>query len=382
MKTHQNVLVLAGLLGVLAALNCGGDVTTPGGGGQQNDPRRCYSGFNTPWSNNGLNLDVTSPPCPFTVNSRSSQLTYAGKVTAPRQKITFDGTTVRSYVNVYAMNYYDASTIASANFVPFVQSPSDASVYRAEVNMSGVPGTFLAPGSSSQMLDSLHVDAQFMVASGIASAWKVLPGNVTSAPPIVLGPTNVAAGTGNTWRSQPDWDTTAYTFRWLVNGQEVPGATQATFATTLYPAGTYQVTNVATRTDGTGDAVTKTVSAVITASINGYHDVTEWVLAHFDASASGGGDPYTYDWYVDGGYANGGPSLNWYFGPGGTSHNVELYVTGTIGGTAYASFAVYAHSAGCPEQELCMIAPPDNQTSPNAPARRRGVDTRVKTRPR
>ena len=328
-----------------ALAGCPGDVTTATGGGRNTDPRRCDHNATPAWSGDGLDMTVSKPPCPFVIRDKLfSSLTYAAQITAPSSQITFDNGGVRSYVNAYALNYFDASTIASSAFNYFQVSPNDQTIYVSQVSMSGSPGTYLDPSDPTQtkMLDSLDAMAQFMAGNGIAEGWKILPGNIDPNAQQLLGPRGVATGQSATWRSYPSWDTTAYSYKWVVDGQLISSAADAQYATSL-ATGLHTLSNVTIRADNSRDSITMNVKA-FNVSISGPTNVRPMATCSWSGSASGGAAPYSYSWSAIG--ASGtGPFFDYTNDAvDGSSFTVQLTVTDAEGYPVTVSQAVSVHS--------------------------------------
>lgn len=343
---------LCGLLLSLAVAGltaCPGvDVTDPGKMGQDTDPRRCVTGWTSRWADNGLQIEVSKPPCPFAIADRngagSSSIDYVALVISPSGNILFDSYgRPESYVNAQVLNWYDASQIALAAFVSFQQDPNDQGRFRAEPRSTGNPGIFRVPGSPSQMLDSLHVDAEFMRLGGFSQGWKILPGDISSSAPILLGPGYVITGSTGKWRNEPHWDTTAYNYGWLLNNQEITNAVgdqyQATFG-----AGTYSLGTVAILADGSRDTVTRTVTVGprLSVSISGPTQIRPGATCTWYAVVNGHA-PYSYQWTIDGASGGSGSSATGSKDPGNwnSSFTVSVSVTDAVGAPGNGQITVY-----------------------------------------
>ena len=343
-------LIWAALAPILIV--CGGDVTTPGGGGENQDPRQCATRFNSAWTNRSLQVTVDQPPCPFTVSANYfDQVDYVAMVRAPRSSITFDPYgRPESYVSGTVWDLYNLSTIANAPFVYFTRDPNDTSIYRSEVRTSGYPGApqHRNPQNPTQLLDSLALDVWFM--TGLPKAGKILPGNLTDLPQTVLGTDALVAGTYSTWRSKPDWDTTGYTYRWLIDGQPVPYVKSATLAKTFSTAGTFELANITIRADNTADTVRRMIQVLIQTGMTGPNQLKAYVeQGRWDAIVGGGVSPYTFEWYADGTLVGTGNYYEGSFGPGGSVHRLELFATDSQGNRNSSVIEVYAQYPDCPD---------------------------------
>lgn len=358
---------------VALILACG-DPTSPGGGGVNTESHTCGWDKTSGWDNNSLTINVTSPDCPFTIQSINSWLDVAAIVTTPTDNInydTFGG--VLSYVNIDLMSAYTSSRFGGATYVYFHQDPNNSSSFRAEPQFSATPGYYPSIDSASKMLDSLQATAIFLRYSN-AIGWKILPGRITSGGHTMLGPGGFVWGTPVSWRAKPDWDTTAYRYKWLLDGQQIANATHATYAGSLGTAGTHALSSVAIRSDNSADTVTFSVAVGIAAAISGPSTVVENNSGHWVASADGGSPAYHYQWYADGSPVGGdNASLDMALGPGGTNHRLQVDVTDSHGATGSGVYDVYADYANCPGCDPYIRLAPEPTSPAKGPAvRRRG----------
>jgi hypothetical protein len=341
MKHHVlriSALLLSSI--VLQANSCTDDVTSPEMGGRNNEPRRCASGANARWNDNHLNVEVTKPGCPYTFRQVSSAVTFAGRVTAPSSKIYFSFGTVSSYVNFEVHDWFTGYYLGSDPFNYYSQSPGDPTVYVAEVSYSATPGSKLDPQDGSRVLDSLHLRSEFMSFNGAAEAWKILPGRIDPTAPAILGASGVESGVANTWRIYPEWDTTAYRYRWLIDGSEVPSANGAQLSTTL-SNGTHTITGILIRADGTEEAVPKTVKA-FSVSISGPDLIQPSVECSWFGDAYGGAGPYQFEWNAPGSGPTSGQYFNYW--NSGSSFQMTLAVTDASGATVQIAKSVTVSS--------------------------------------
>jgi hypothetical protein len=352
MRTTTRTSISRAIILASVILGCVGDVTSPGGGGVSTDPRECRTNRTTGWDNNSLSLNVTSPPCPFVIrDAQFSQLNYAAIITVPTSKIEYDSFgDPNSYVNAAAYNWYSATRLsgALANFVFFQQDPSNSNSFRAEPHFSAFPGSARNfPDHPEQMLDSLHVDAVALL-FGNASAWKILPGEIDANAQSIVGTGDIVYGSAQTWRSRPSWDTTGYTYRWLLNGQPIANANGATYTSSLGSPGNYSLSNITTRADNTADTVTLAVTVHLSTGISGPNAIVENSNGHWDAVVSGGSGSYSYQWYADGNPVGSGASIDLALAPAGMMHQLELYVTDSNGANGSTAYSVWVEYAGCP----------------------------------
>ncbi|HET7631928.1 MAG TPA: hypothetical protein VFK16_06420 [Gemmatimonadaceae bacterium] len=239
-------------------------------------------------------MTVTAPPCPLVIAYATDWVTYAGSETAPSNVIEFNAYgDPETYSDAEVVKEADWSSIASEPFVYFVRSPSDSSLYLAQFSMTGTPGLYPDPDTLTKMYDSLDTQVASANTLGTPHAWKLLPGRISSVSQDLLGSTGVNEGASATWRSYPDWDTTAYKYKWFVDGSEVSDA--ATYTTSFGSAGTHTIANVAIRGDNTSDSVVMSIKA-FAAAINGPTRVRPFVECSWYGSASDGSSPYSYQW--------------------------------------------------------------------------------------
>lgn len=336
--TRRSVTIAAWLAAASWTVSACNDVTSPGGGGVYTDPRSCRSYWSSGWTNNNLQLNVNSPPCPFTVADGYTWVTFAAVITAPRDKIVFGPYGVDSYVGAWALNWYGPGQIGYAWPVYFQQDPGNQNMFRAQPQFSGTPGAqhLRNPANSAQIMDSLHVEAYTMNGGGNPHAWKILPGNVTNVVPNLLGPTSAVAGLSSSWRIQPHWDTTAYTYRWLLNGTEIANARGAVYTQAFSSAGTYNLSGVSIRSDNTADTVNRAVTVSLLVGVTGISTIKTAGNYSWSAGATGGNGSYTYTWEkrVDSGsyyWVGSGPSYAEYI-DGSSGSTIDFRVTAASGG--------------------------------------------------
>jgi hypothetical protein len=331
------------LVALVVACN---DSTAPGGGGLNNENRDCQSDHSSGWTNNGLDLNVAKPPCPDIIKGRFSWVDYDAIITVPATKVGFDAFgNPDSYVNASSTSIYTGSTVGDANFVMFQQDPNNQNSYRAEPTFQGTPGSYYSPDTATKFEDSLYVEAQGLVYP-FASAWKWLPGRVEDIYSLFVGTSSFAYGASQTWRNEPAWDTTGYTFKWLLNGQLISGATGAKYTSALGPAGTYNLSTIATRADLTADTVTLAVTVTLATPISGPTQPTIGCANYWDASASGGTAPYTYYWTANGVHV-GGSTYELQYTPRGPRVTFNVTATDATGKTGSSTFSATPLAGSC-----------------------------------
>lgn len=318
-----------GLLLVVIGIVCSGcpmsDSEDPGGSGVNHESRPCSYAGTSAWNNNLLQMEVSQPPCPFVVKAASDIVTYAARVTAPSTKVNSGGS---SYVDAWVLKARDASTIASDTFNPYQQSPNDPTIYFADVSATGTPGLYPEPDTTTKLRDSLSAFSYYMASNGIAEGWKIIPGRIDATAQSVIGPAGVVSGGTGSWHSYPQWDTTAYRYKWVVDGVLQTGT--GAWLSKSFTTGTHTVANVTIRADNTRDSIVKTVKSFVV-TISGPSSVRPFATCEWTGSASGGTSPYSFAWTAAGAsgsgsyfdYTNGSPS--------GSSFTVGLTATDASG---------------------------------------------------
>jgi hypothetical protein len=346
MKTFKRTIMASSTVIVALILACVTDTTDPDGGGLNNENRACHIGTTTGWDNNGLAIDVAKPPCPIPVVSQFSNVAFDAIIDVPSSKIevnTFGEPD--SYVNADDWSVYSGSRIGGADFVYFQQDPGSQSNFRAEPQFTAAPGMFPSPDTSTKLYDSLRVDA-YALLYGNAAAWKWLPGRIDPNASVILGTSTFAYGSAQTWRNEPSWDTSAYTFRWLLNGQPIAGAIGARYYSGLGPAGTYNLSTIATRADNSADTVSMAVTVQLAAQISGPTSPIIGCLDYWSGSASGGTAPYTYYWTANG-VQVGGSTEELQYTPTGPRLILNVTATDATGKTGSGTLSARPVTGSC-----------------------------------
>lgn len=327
---------IAAVLVLFAATACvGGDTNNPGCGGQKCEQpttgHDCHKGETSEWDMNSLTVNFSKPNCPFTIDMLQSNLEFAAQADAPSSSISFNVYgQANSSLTVQAINALSGyGVVAGAGPQYFLQSAGDPNTYYVQVDLSGTPGTY-PDANGHSMYDSVNATANAMAYGGDSRAWHMFPGEPrdTVFHGQILGPTSIATGLNTSWRSYPEWDTTGYYYKWVVDGQTVSGATAARYSQSLTD-GTHTVSAVAIRTDNTRDSTTITVKA-FTLNISGPTSIKPNVTCAWSGSASGGVAPYTFQWSAPGGSGSG---QNWDYNDTGTGSpfTIQLIATDAAG---------------------------------------------------
>jgi len=346
MKTFKRTIMASSTVIVALILACVTDTTDPGGGGLNTENRDCQHGNTSGWTNNGLTLDVTKPPCPFTVRDQLTSVPFDAIINVPSSNIELDTFgNPNSYVNADDWSVYSGSRIGGADFVWFQQDPGSQSNFRAEPQFTGDPGIFPSPDTSTKLYDSLRVDGEALL-YGNASAWKWIPGRIDPNSSLILGTSTFAYGSAQTWRNEPNWDTTAYTFRWLLNGQPIAGAIGARYYSGLGPAGTYNLSTIATRADNSADTVNMAVTVQLATQISGPTSPIIGCVDYWIGNASGGTPPYTYYWTANGVHV-GGSTEELQYTPTGPRLTLNVTATDATGKTGSGTLSARPVTGSC-----------------------------------
>lgn len=319
------------------------------GGGLYHETQQCTVYWSDRWEDNGLALTSAQPPCPFTVRGTYSTLTYAAKIEAPSSRIVqqYLGGGTASYIDAFVMTTHPLSQLVGRTFQHFELNPADTTQYVVEVSMDAQPGLSPQADDLTSMRDSLVAIAYHMYWGGISEAYKILPGRFDPNAQTMIGPSGAATGNPTVWRSFPSWDTSAYEFRWILDGQEVAGATGAQFTRSL-STGTHQLSNVMIRADATSDTVTRTVKAFVV-NLYGPTEVPPFVSCSWSADADGGTAPYTYSWSAPGAGSSSGAWFDYAnTTPSGGAFTVQLTVTDATGAAVVVSTRVSSSSSAAP----------------------------------
>ncbi|HVA56515.1 MAG TPA: hypothetical protein VNF92_01380 [Gemmatimonadaceae bacterium] len=278
---------------VVATLGTGcpnGQQTTCGGGGNNNDGcghNECKPTVNSAWTDSRLGLQVITPPCPYTVGSKSAGIGYGGDDTTRHGNLTWD-----SQANFYVLDTVTDNTIIQQTGVQFTAFAFDTSLYGAHFFMTGYPGTYTVPGNDTLTVDELESTADNMYYGGSPLAWEIIHGHINNSSQALIGANAAVEGAPTMWRSEPAWDTTAYAFKWILDGTQV--ATTDEYTASL-STGLHTLSNVTIRTDNSRDSVVLAVKAY-DAAINGPTTVRPFATCTWYGSASNGSSPYSYDW--------------------------------------------------------------------------------------
>lgn len=284
------------LLGM--SLGCLGDLTGPGGGGRNSDPRACPTEVqnNAEWSSNGLTFHVSEPPgCPYVLKPTwPNSIQYAATLTMPKTSKLDGAYDPQPNVMADAWSTYHILAFIGNAWEWFAPHPSDPARLRVQVSFTGWPSNYTHPNDPTITRDSLRVEVSDLKYGypRRPSAYKILPGRIDGVAQSVTGPSSAHASASRVWRAIPNWDTTAYKFRWLVNGQEIAGATGAQLTHAFPAGGTYQLANVARRADWSADTVTTTVKVAPTTPMVHTAAVSASGFAYLAWNAAPGADSY------------------------------------------------------------------------------------------
>jgi lysophospholipase L1-like esterase len=162
------------------------------------------------------------------------------------------------------------------------------------------------------------------------------------------GPVSLTVGESQLFTATVSGGTQPYSYAWYLNGTLVPGAVDSAWNFTSGLAGAYEV--YANVTDGVSDwaqsnTVSVTVSdlSVVVGPASGSLVVGESQL--FTATASGGTQPYSYEWYLNNTLVPDAVNSTWTFLPDSAgTYQVYANVTDNVNDTAQSNTASVAVS--------------------------------------
>lgn len=343
--------------GFFAAMLSGCDLTGPAKGGRQDNPNRCGAkGYDNVASESGISLVVTAPSCAFSAQYPYSYISYAATVYEPTASADPRWPPT---ARVEVMSAYTWAIFGSLNTGFMTRDFPDTTRFKGVVSQQLQPGYYPNPaaGHEAEMVDSMvaYVDVNpNRWPGGQAKSWYVVTGTVSSAPHDLLGPTSVRPTLTANWRMRTDWDTTQYTFQWLVDGTQPPNAVGAQFSTAFNVLGDHTLTSISIRTDNSADTVRRLINVPFTVDVNGPSSMDpNGPGGVWNAAIPVGVAPYTYSWSIDGtpiGITDA--SYGGTVGPPGI-HRLSVYVTDAAGhsGEGYIDVQV---TAGCPDPTMLV----------------------------
>jgi hypothetical protein len=168
----------------------------------------------------------------------------------------------------------------------------------------------------------------------------------------IIGPASPNPG-GASYVIQPEWDTTAYAYRWYLNGSGSSGDTNATYSHTFSYHGSYTLRNDQMLSDSMWVTSTLGVSVPITAAISGDESLMNGDAGSWSVSVAGAHSPYSCAWAVDysvvqTGSCGAGYGQTFFDGP--TSHQISVEVTdndSALGESYPFSVSIHNCSPGC-----------------------------------
>ena len=276
---------------VFATLGCPtGQQQSCGGGGRNSDgcgSNECVPTVSSAWTDNELGVIVQSPPCPYVLGSKNADEIYAITDTAPAGDVT-----AGSNADVTVVDSASTTVIGSDLDVAFTPKFADSTTYVAYLATNSYPGQYTIPGNDTLMVNTLNTTAHSMYYGGQPFAYETIHGHINASSQDLVGANGTVEGTPAIWRSEPAWDTTAYTYEWYLDGSQV--ATTAEYTASL-STGLHTLSNVTIRTDNSRDSVALSVEAY-DAAINGPTSVQPFATCTWYGSASNGSSPYSYNW--------------------------------------------------------------------------------------
>jgi hypothetical protein len=176
--------------------------------------------------------------------------------------------------------------------------------------------------------DALNIS----VKSNVISDITVYPLLTASISPVLV---NIIINTPQTFSSNVSGGAQSYSYQWILNGTEVPGATNADWIFTPTSMGIYQIYLNVTDNNGAkakSNYATATVNQTMTVNITPT-EVKMYIgqSQKFNSTVIGGTTPYTYQWYLNDSAVLGANSRNWTFTPTLAGHyKIYLNITDAL----------------------------------------------------
>ena len=228
----------------------------------------------------------------------------------------FTSSTIGGLIPYSYQWYQNNSAILGATSANLMFNATSAGTYNIYLNVT----------------DSNH----FTVKSNTATARVETPANVTITPTHV----QINVGQSQTFNSTTSNGTIPYSYQWYLNDSAASGATSQNWTFTPAVGGTYKVylnvtdaLNFITQSNIVTDI---TVYSQLSVSISPVSiNMTTGTAQTFASTVSGGVQPYTYQWYLNGSQVPNANAATWMFTPASTGH-FNVYVVVTDNKTAFA----------------------------------------------
>lgn len=185
------------------------------------------------------------------------------------------------------------------------------------------------------------------VASNRAGWWGYTDIVRDNTPGVIQGPYTGEAGSAQSWRLVPSWDTTGYAYQWFVNGVAQTSDTGAILARTFGSAGTYNLRVDQTLSDSTRYTVTRTYVVPLTLNVSGPSTLNPGETGTWSVNAGAGAPPYTYQWYWNGSPAGTGTSMSGSSFEAASIQFIDVEVTDANGNTGAHSTYVNILTGTC-----------------------------------
>ncbi|HET8769446.1 MAG TPA: hypothetical protein VFM71_00550 [Gemmatimonadaceae bacterium] len=290
-------------------------------------------------------------PCPFTVSSGLQVVPFAFDV---RGDVFEVSPSQYGYLNIYDVSSAPGISRGFTSAL-VIYDPADVNKVLVQLDISAQPGNYVPGATYLQLRDSAHFDINS--AWGPAAGWLILNGAASTSRGSMYGPSTLLAGQYNNWRAVTEWDTTAYRYRWIVDGTEVPASNYAQIRRRFSTVGAHTLKVLAERADLTVDTIVKTAYAKIEVQFSGPGVVEPDVNHTWSVTPLGGTGPYSYRWYLGGQYFTTGTSVRTSFPPN-ESHYFEVNVTDALGNHGSTAFTFYTTASGGGNVELRYPIPP------------------------
>jgi hypothetical protein len=235
----------------------------------------------------------------------------------------------------------------SVTFTSTVSGGTPPYTFQWYLNSSAVSGATSSSWAFTPTLKGYYL-VYLIVTDSVAATAQSNTAQITvnQAPTVSISPTSVTidVGQSKTFTATPQYGTPGYSYQWYLNGSAVSGATSQTWTFTPSTAAYYLIYCKVTDSVGVtaqSNTATAKVNPSPTVSISPT-SVTMYVgqSQSFISSPSGGTQPYTYQWYLNGSAVSGATSSSWTF-----TSTIQAYylvyvrITDSVGVTAQSNTA-------------------------------------------
>lgn len=168
-----------------------------------------------------------------------------------------------------------------------------------------------------QGADTYLVKVVAVQTSDVASGWAEM--NETVDPQLTVSAsvshTTIDKGMSVTFTATTSGGSGTYSYQWFLNNSAVSGATSSTWTTATLPTGAPTVFVKVTDSNSyivQSNTVTETVNPPLTVSISSSKNPIDYGMSvTFNSVVSGGTQPYSYQWSLNGANVSGATSSSW-----------------------------------------------------------------------